>query len=495
MRAWLAVLVVLAFAAPAQAALNGPLPYHGAVPYAVTASATNITFLSGALTAHASKVTGSYGFFNTTNAHIDGLTRVCWAVALNGCAESPEGRLSVVFQSRASFGLHLPAASSADLTAGHALALFADFRGDYSLSTVHLDRAMVAPLQGGKVAFSQLPNIPQGAELPNESNSAIVVGLDAFTHILVRNGAVTVHTADGKDAPLFIQGKPAIPPFTMDLVSLPFEPGSSAHVERASAADAKKGISEHRVNALLNDFQSAAGTRQGGGTGNFSLGVLEPVAAGVLNGALVEIPTATKDPNTALKQLVLIRFDSMDASAGSTNVALTGSGALQVSGGRIAGASPLIGFAAMQAPWWSFGLWILAIIGFILVLVLKPAKDNPRWDKLGWIGWIAGPLVTILVAFLWDQEVKAVWGVSLITGGYSGAAIGIVAALEILPALALLLVVVSPLRIIFRTGFRLGKQGRFMRLSRPLSLLLGYFLCAGLMRTYLDLALRQVLGT
>jgi hypothetical protein len=182
-------------------------------------------------------------------------------------------------------------------------------------------------------------------------------------------------------------------------------------------------------------------------------------------------------------------------AAGGASVTASGQGPLRIQDGRVQNAPALIGFALFQLPWWSYLLWVLAIGAFVTRIVLgeKAPKKNERWDRLRWIGWVVGPIAFLLFFLLWDNEVRTVWGVSLLSN-VSGAGFVAILLLEIMPMSLVFFAVVTPLRILIKSGLRLGKQGTFMGLAGPTATLLGFLLGATLMLSYVDLALRQIGG-
>src|SRR5205085_10597168 len=130
--------------------------------------------------------------------------------------------------------------------------------------------------------------------------------------------------------------------------------------------------------------------------------------------------------------LSFARVTTLQVRGTSANaLAWSGTATLDVHGGHVAGAKKLYGFALFKLPWWSWILWILGIGLWVTRLALKPEKHHPTWDRFRWIGWIVSPLAYLLVLFLWDIEVKAVLGLSLLTGHASGQMLLIVGAFEL----------------------------------------------------------------
>src|SRR5687767_2656909 len=93
---WAAALALAALAAmaPAQAAINQAQPVrldHGFDTG--FAPGTDHTIVAGRLEAALLGDAGGWGFRNTTEARVAGVTRACWFGPLPGCADSPEGAI------------------------------------------------------------------------------------------------------------------------------------------------------------------------------------------------------------------------------------------------------------------------------------------------------------------------------------------------------------------------------------------------------------------
>jgi hypothetical protein len=183
------------------------------------------------------------------------------------------------------------------------------------------------------------------------------------------------------------------------------------------------------------------------------------------------------------------------ATAKVNSVALAGQGPLQVQGGAVVDAPALVGFAVFQMPWWSYLLWIAAIGLFIARLVMKPVKEDPVLDRYRWVGLVCSIVLLLLFLWLWDSEVNAVLGISLLHGGASADAILVLGALELVPMFAVMFAVIAPIRMILRNGVLLAGKGRFMGLPGAFAYPFGYILGAPLLLAYLNVALKAAAGT
>lgn len=497
----LGALAVL-LAVPAQAALNGNHPYEATLPYQAglnPPAGSPFTLLSGALDAELVGVRGPFGFFQSgEEARLTGLTQVCFQAKCPH--KSPGGQLSIVVAAGGSFGVRFPQPVDATARADHALGIVADFAGKRDLNSLALGKTLLAPAVGGSFTFTQLPAIPTTASpdaISDRPTAGGLVALDGKTTVKVLDGTTVVATFPaGKQDPIAFQGTPALGALRPGLMVLPFEKGSTAHLSRAGQAAADAGLDLSRVTAMSGQLANASKSGGSGGTPKLDFGPFQPLLSRVLNGALLGFsPGANASATNVVRQLSLVRFGTLDAESDGAQVALSGAGPLQVQDGRVVAAPSLVGFAVFQMPWWSYVLWVAAIGVFVARLVVKPPKDDPKLDRYRWVGTLCTALLFLLFLWLWDLEVRAVWGVSLLSGGVSGEAFLAVAALELLPLLMVLFAVVTPIRIILRNGTLLLRRGRLMGLPAAFAYPIGFLLGAPLLLAYLNLALKAAAGT
>ncbi len=502
MRPWAfaaALFGALILAPTGQAALNGDHDFAVELPYRAdlaTDYTGEITVLSGSLAATVAPTSDPMLFFNVTQGGITGLTKVCWNAPLPDCRESASGGISVSWQAGSSVGLKFPSPVSGSATAAHALVFFVDMKQTINFGGVDLTfgRMMGAGTVGGEFAFDAIPAIPDTLiqDLGN-NNAAGVVALDDQTVLTVTGSGSPVRFTQAHDAMTF-QGKPVIAALEAEGWVVPFSAGGLT-MGKADSAAAAQGIDMARVAGMENRIRVATGDQDAGfptGSINAVLEQLQGLEVPLMNGALLTTMTNEDDVAVIVRGLTLIRFDSLTATGGET-VAASGTGPLHIQGGRVQNAPELFGFSMFQLPWWSYALWALAIAAFVTRLVLgseKAPKQNERWDRLKWIGWVAGPVAFLIFFLLWDNEVHSVLGVSLLSGA-NGAALLKVLALELLPMGIVFFAVVTPLRILLKNGLRIGKQGNFMGLSGPTATLLGFLIGATLLLSYFDVVLRQ----
>lgn len=494
-----ALLVLAALVLPTgQAAINGAHAFDQQLSFNGLSGGGDLTLLSGSLEATMAPSSEPLLFVRMEAGAITGLTKVCWGSPIPDCRHSPSKGLTVSWTDGSSVAMKFPKPVSGTATADHALVFFLDLDQtmDFGAATVHFGPMMGASAIGGEFTFANLPPIPDTPLHDLDANNAagLLVATDE-TRVTVSGAGAPATFTTAQDS-LTFQGSPVIAPFAADGIVTPFAGGALA-MGPADGAAATAGMEPEHVEALIAGIGEATG-----GDGEFrmpDLGFLSGMEASLLNGALVQVghdaaPTGEAGlVGSAIRSLTLIRFDSLEATGGPT-VAARGSGPLHIADGRVQNAPALIGFAIFQLPWWSYLLWALAIGGIVARIVLKAPKQNERWDRLKWIGWIVGPLAAILFLVLWDQEVRRILGVSLLSG-VTGEAFLTVAALELLPLAFVAFAVVTPLRIVLQSASRLAKQGTFMGLAGPAATLLGFLLGATLLLSYFDLALRTVSGS
>ena len=499
--ACLAVALVALLAAPVQGFPIGSQDYNASVPFVGGVdSLSSATFLSGSIDATTAPSKGAFVFLNTTGFSVAGLTQVCWTpttgLALPECATGNALRIDA--PAGATFGMEYPKEVGLQVESRHSFAFFVDVGRtlDFVGHKVTLGRDLAAVHVGGRVTFPALPALPATAQQDlSPSNSAGLALLDARGHLLLVDGAHS-RTLNGPLA-LTMQGLPAIAPFAATATLVPFMPGSTARFAPADADAAKVGVDLAHVQGMANDLQQALGGKQQTSSPSSSppkANPLQPVLSAILGGALLRPPANLTQLDIGAGNLTsiahgitLLRFDSMMATAASDgSVALAGGGPLQITGGRVVGAPSLLGIM----PWWCWVLWVAALGMWVARLVVKPAKENEQWDKLRWVGWVAGPVMSILVFWLWDGQVYKVWGLSFLRGTGGAVGMGLLLVMEALIGLIIYLVLVMPLSSLLKSGARFAKQGRFMGLNKPVAMLLGFLLGSTLLLSYMDFMIR-----
>jgi hypothetical protein len=495
------LLAVLVLVPAATAAFNQPEPYAATFGYLPgLAQGQQFTVASGALEATLPSIEGTVGLFSTGGARLTGLTRVCWQTPTPDCHDSTAGRLSIHVAPGGSFALRLPSSVDAALDAAHALAMFVDLGGDNDLNTFQVGQSLVAPLVDGRFALQPLPAIPDVAASTASDEAGGFASLDDATIVTVRDGTATVATFTGKHRPLSFAGQPVLAPVEVDFAVVPFHgTGALARVVPAAAAAANEGLVLARIDSLIGRYdgaaESAAESSQDAPRQDEYNGLLQAL----FNGAILSVPAGAQDVAALAQNLQFVRMSrlSVQGTVGG-DLRWTGQARLEVSDGHVQGGGALHGFGFLQMPWWGWLFWVVAIGLLVTRFVLKVDRHHPRFDRLRWIGWVAGFLVGLLVFWLWDLEFRALLGMSVLhapsdeVGGIPVRVVLLV--LELVPFASLSFAAIAPLRLALRNGSILLRQGSLMGLTSPLGTLLGFLFGVHYLRGFLDLILSQILA-
>jgi hypothetical protein len=483
----------------AEAAFNSPRPYEATFGYLPGLGGSRITMVSGQMDAGVAEGDGTWGFFATEGAEITGLTRVCWTATIRQCADSAAGALSIRVLPGGSFGVQFPAAAGATLTANHALAMFVDLGETGDLNSLQLGKSLLAPAVGGEVDFTTIADIPSSVILdPTSQNGGALAATDSGTVVEVRDGGAQRASLTGKVDPVTFAGRPAIAPIEADLVVIPFEGReATAHFETADRDDAVVGLDIARMNRLMGLLYSANQDEatQADEVDEGAFGPYQDAVAALFGGAVISLPT-DGNSSQASQELAFARTTRLDVDGTSSGgLEWSGQATLDVRDGHVEGAQPLLGFGFFALPWWGWLLWIAALTVWIVRLVRKPDKTHPTWDRYKWIGWVASPLAFLLVFFLWDLELRAVFGLSVLSGTASGQVLLFVALLQIATFGLLSFAAIAPLRILLRNTSLLLHQGTFMGLAGAVASIVGFLIGAWTMLlSSLELILSQVMA-
>ena len=553
-----ALLAALAAAGPATALVNGPLGYVADHPFAASAEDARVMVTASVgLTIPA--VEGTQGYVNTTGFLIQGLERVCWEPRegrplLESCAERSDGSLSIRVQDGGAFGLRLPRPYPASYDASFAITAFVDLSAAVQDAELDLGPSAVVFSQDGKVAFGAMPGLPLTAETrvptPEEGKDryGLLQSLQEGTVVEVRDADGVLLTERGRDRPVVFQGAPRVAPFGAELAGIPFGEDATASFTPGPPAEARGGI---RFGA----FQEAvAGLGEGGeGGAPPGLGEFDAFFGEVLNGALVRVPVDTAGRFT-LDDLELVRFQRMDVAAEPDGLSWEGQAPLQVQGDSVVGASELVGVSYFRLPWWSFALWAVAIVLYVVVKIRFPRRadgEEVRLSELGprqdgtvlepqpaeekevlriddgldeaepahgageaeaapeaetpraqprpkgprvpkWAGWLMSLAGFAVLFLLWDAEVAAVWGTSLLTTEAGGTALLVTAGVQLAPLMTGLFAAVAPVRLILRSGFSLAGVPGLRPIAGGIAYVVGFFLWATVLLSYIQLLLRAM---
>lgn len=493
-----AILLAALLVVPgAEAALNRPRPYEATYAYLPGLGGNQLTMASGALQASMPAASGSFGFFSTQGADITGLTRVCWTSVIRECADSAAGTLTIDIQPGGSFGLSVPGGAAATLHAEHALALFVDLGNNGDLNGLGLGKSLMAPLVDGSVQVLSIAPIPASALAnPTSQDGGGVAAVDATTTIEVSDNGVQRALVRGKAAdPVTFAGAPHVTPIQADLAILPFQGDAEARFVTAGRAAAIEGLDLARINGLFDEVYNAneGSPTQAKPINETAFGPFKDATAALFGGAVLSLST-TGNASEAARQLAFARTPTLTVRPVANGLSWTGRATLDFQGGHVQGAPQLYGWTVLSLPWWGWLLWGAALAVLTIRLALRPEKHHPVWDRFKWIGWVASPLVFLLVAWLWDLEVREVFGISLLSGHLSPQLSLAMLAIEGVTFAFLSFAAIAPLRMLLRNGSLLLRQGTFMGLSGAIASLLGYLIGFRVLLSELDLVVSQLLS-
>ncbi len=480
----LIAITSLATALPsASAAINDEHPYQDVVPFSRGLDDVQ-TFLSGQVTGTFQAADATLGFIESRDLAVVGLTRACWQEPGlgNRCEEGDEVRVEVA--DSGSIGIATEGSSSLRVEADHALSLLVDLGSRQDLGGLDVGPSLVSSNINGRVSQVRLPPA-DGMPIASLSESTTI-------HIIVDDRVVS--TLEGKRA-VIVDGDPLIGAFRSAVTVLPLGTGSQVLLEPADPQLVADGLDPLRMTRLMESLNSAS-AGEPSDNGDVQLpDELRELMAEVFDGALLRVDLEGEGGNDLLSDLTLVRFSTLQIRPdGTGKVLVRGPSPLQVEGGEVAGASATLGVGLIQFPWWSWVLLALGVALWVVALTTRAPKQNEQWDRFRFVGWISAPLALILVFILWDREVEAVWGTSLMTSGGNGDLVlaGGLVILQLGSLIYLILAVVWPLQMVLRNGLRLARQGTFMGLYRPIGMVLGFLIGAPLLLVFLELVLGRL---
>lgn len=468
MRVALASLAVVLLASP----LAPALPERETTTFGMASGfRDDLLFVSGAAELSASQVHDSVGFFRASATTIGGAEKVCWGAGpLADCAAAPAGAtLSLRLAEGSSFGFDAPVPFGLDIEAAHGLGTFLDLGTTEGFDDrIEVGPATIVSLVEPDVEV-RLPRLAGDQALGfttlEEGSRVEVVGADGLV----------LHTMDGDDPPLTVEGSLRFPAaFDPQVVVLPFTEGARGGFKAADAAPAKAGLSQGRVDVLddilrQSDFLDASAKQDPAailGKGGALLGEM-------LNGALVQASVA--DDPESLGDVAFAKFDRLEVTAadGGSALDLDGSYSLVVGDFATDSGSLSDGMHGRPFPWWVWAL-VLAAAGVVAVrfAARKGPLPPPVPGTYRMVALAAAGVALVALVALWDWQVSATMGTSLFTTEARGAALGLLAAVELGTLALALLLVGLPAYLIVRHGLHLARQPDFAVLAPAASLLL-----------------------
>lgn len=491
------MLLVLLLVPLGQAQFNDPLPYEGEGKYLTELNGLP-GFVSGALDFHGEGAKNGSMLLGTGGVAVTGLDQVCWQEGSSGKCRTGDD-LSVELLDGGSVAFRTPRSYDVDMAADHVLAFFGDASvlfGEDRPEQLEYGPSIIAFPTGEQITITNVEPIPPPSrqQFGNFNDAlrdlALLVTLSDSSTLVVRNGADTLATLEGNGEWVGFHGSPIFSTVTAILAAVPMPEGTTASFTPSPPRAAREGLSAESLQAATSSLADAEGEGDAQALGGATDAA--DALAGFLNGALLNFDDADVQGEVSglelLDRVTLVRFHEMDATRIDSAIAYEGAAPLQVAEGEVAGASPLIGFAPLAA----YILWGLAVVALVLRMVLKPSKSNVLWDRLHFVGWIGGAVAGLIVFFLWDRAMVNLWGTSILTSGASGATLGVITAIQLVPLLLAALFFGLPIRIMTQSITRFAGQGRMMNIGDVIApfatYLLGVPLLLSLVAALIDFA-------
>lgn len=492
MMRWLVVASILVMLLPAASGqINGPRDYTADYPFTDPAVDDFITVVSGRMDAELRASQETWGFFDTRGLVVEGAQEVCHAKVASFGDPCRAGDYRFVVLEGGSAGFKIPTGAGS-FVSEHTMGFFTGASGN-DLNSLVMNETLVAPSVEGEMRFSDF-RAPELAFLPGVERRNLMALMGASledTTIEVHDQGEPLFTLGKEDGMMAFSGPDiSVAPFGADAAALPFTTESTATFTEASPEAARIGIDTARIARIQVMLQQASA-----GGGSLDQGeevqdnALLDSLAEVLDAALIRMPVdASRTTQAQVEQeFSVVLFDQLVVERDETGLQWGGKAAFQYEGKEVDGAQSLYGFWLIKLPWWGWLLWVAAIGTFGARMAVKPETEHEKWDQYRWIGWVAAGVVFLFVFIMWDLEMRSVWGTSVFTTEASGSAFWITFGLQIATMAWVLGAVALPLSIIIKNGLLLGKQGTFMGLGKPASLLLAYLLGALLFLAYLEL--------
>ena len=474
------------------------------LPFTDFATASHLPFLAGTFEGR-SPAGGSPAVLHRVDAfQVDELAVVCWDYP---CHEaSGPGPLVVRVAADSTVALRFPAAGILQLRADHAVSLpvgldaekggFGELAAALRLAPSLAIAAQggqlsvvpeaVQPAPGGTVPAAAPPGTPAAiasyfdAPDPTDEDAAVLASLTPGSRLEVVDGGRVVHTVNGYGG-LLLQGAIHVEPVAAEAYVLPCAVRCDVQVVDAGvAADL-----EAATTMVLDVVALAQGIPAVPlGFGPFAE-VLNPMAAAVL----VDFPLVAHPSQFSVSNLSVIRFERFQVSFYPGAPPAPGDGPLVIQSGSVQGSPEFVGGPYFGMPLWSYILWGLALVAVVVAAVLRARKES-RWDRLRWVGRIAGLVALVALVVVWHLNFSRVIGVDAFSPGLDAGARTLVAAVEVGTLLAMMAMVVLPSRLLLSRLFRILRQGRFMGLAGPLASIVGILAGTPLLLGFVDLALR-----
>lgn len=459
------------------------------LPFYNTAEGSGQAFLSGGVQMEASAETGTFGFVGVSGEGRDGeptavrfnnLRQVCWQVSANGCASTQGTGLEVLIEKESSFAMRFPGTTTVELAAGHALGSFLDLRDEQDLEGLRLAKTFVGVTLDSEFEVGLPPVMVTSVPQPDTAGSIVL--LEESSSLIVRLDGNVVHTGRGASTLILVQGQGiGMEHFAAEATMLSVSTAGTGTWTRSDPALAQAALEQGR----LDRFGVGGSSQEHVDAVVDKLGPMRPLLGSLMAGAFLKVD----DPEAGVKGLTLARFDTLTSDVSGLGVAVHATGPLVVEHANVHGAQALVGVGWVQVPWWTFLLWGIAIIVVVVRMVRRAPKSQTN-DGPGWVRWLVRSGAGLLVFFLWDQDVRALLGASVLQFPDS-ATMGMLALFQIGFLAGMAILAQWPLSLAFQNAARLFGQGRLWGAPMGLAILVGYLLSAPLLLSYLQVALHM----
>lgn len=485
------LVLLLLIIGTAQGAINQPLDFSANYSFAEGLQDGNITLISGEAKIDYVAKQGTFAAFNVEGFVIDSLTLACWNLAEyyqsgqqdgQGCTNTGDLQLRVI--DNGSVAYQIPTSVSGRYNADHILGYPVDFAFQNKLKDMGLGEGLIVSAVGGEMTRVNITAF-QGQGTSKETYGALAP-IDEQTEIEVIQNGLVIHTTGPNQQFVSFESSigASISKFKTPFSLVPFESGSSAEFKPAGEDAAREGFNFDTLRNNLNSLATASEVNSEELPNE--LDNIQILLSEVLAGGLISVPGEFNDAAELIANGELIRFETLTLE---NRGALTweGTATLQIREGKVAGADSMI----FLLPWWSFLLWAVAIGLFITRTVLKKPKTGPL-DNFAWVGWVGTVLMGLLLFWLWDLEVRAVWGTSLLSTNAGTEGTAATAILQLVPWLIVAAAVTFPLRSIGQSAVRIAGLGKAARLPAILMPIFGFLLGATLLLDFLGVLLEFV---
>ncbi len=470
----LLILLALLAVPLGQAQFNDPMPYEGDGKYLTDLNGLP-GFVSGALDYRGEGAQNGTMFLGTSGVTVTGMDEICWREGFSAqCRSGSDLRLELLDGGSVAF--RTPRSYDVEMQAGHVLAFFGDagvMFGENRPEQLEYGPSIIAFPTQEEITITNVERIPppsprQYTDFNDAGRDlALMVTLTDASTFVIRDGDTTAATLEGNGHWVGFHGSPKFTPVNANLAAIPMPEGTTASFTPSPPRAAREGLSPETLQAATASLAEAEGDQDAQALGGATDAA--DALAGFLNGALLNFDDADLQGEVSglelLERVTLVRFQEMDATRTNSAISYQGAAPLQITEGEVAGAQPLIGFAPLLA----YIFWGVALVAFVLRVVLKPSKKNALWDRLHFVGWFSSAAAGVLVFFLWDRAMVQLWGTSILTSGATGATLGVITAIQLVPLLLAALFFGLPVRIITQSVTRFAGQGRMMNLGNTLA--------------------------